>query len=371
MSERGASGAPVRQRRDDQETGMSSHPSRRTVVAGTAALGALGALAAPLAAAAAQATKPAAPPAMQAVLDYVGGQKTTGFLVVRDRRTVVERNWPAPAGDASFRNFAYETTPDGALLEDVASQQKSFVSVLAAVAADRGLLDVARPVSAYVGAGWSKAAPDQEAKIRVVDVLTMSSGLTEGFAYAAPPGAVFLYNTPVYAIAKAILAAAAKLPLETITHDWLTAPAGMSETSWRQRPAAFADVGNPTGLVTSPRDTARLGQIVLDGGKAAGGARIVSEAGMKAMFARSATNPAYGRFWWLNGSAFTIKPLARRVEGPLIPAAPADLVAALGALDRKLYVVPSQKLVIVRMGAAAPDKDFDQQLWLRLKSALA
>jgi hypothetical protein len=88
------------------------------------------------------------------------------------------------------------------------------------------------------------------------------------------------------------------------------------------------------------------------------------------MFARSATNPAYGRLWWLNGSAETARPGGRRTPGPLIPAAPADLVAALGALDRKLYVVPSRKLVVVRMGQATPDRDFDQQLWLRLSAAL-
>ncbi len=341
---------------------MSSQPSRRTVIAGA---GALGALATPLAAAA-----QAVSPAMQAVLDYVGDQRTTGFLVIRGRKTLVEKNWPAPA-DGAFKNFAYEINRDGALLEDVASQQKSFVSMLVATGIDKGLIDIDKPVSAYIGAGWSKAAPDQEAKIRVIDVLTMSSGLTEGFAYAAPPGTVFLYNTPVYAITKRIVAAAAKLSLEAVTHDWLTGPAGMTDTSWRKRPAAFADVGNPTGLVTSPRDTARLGQIVLDGGKAADGKRIVSEAGLRAMFARSATNPAYGRLWWLNGSPFTIRPLANRVDGPLIPAAPADLVAALGALDRKLYVVPSQQVVVVRMGAATPDKGFDQQLWLRLSKALA
>ncbi|HZZ33772.1 MAG TPA: serine hydrolase [Phenylobacterium sp.] len=344
---------------------MSPQPSRRTVIAGTAALAGL---ANPLAAAA-QSAAPSA--AMQAVLDYAQSQKTTGFLVVRNRKIVVEKNWPAPAGDTQFKNFTYETTAEGALLEDVASQQKSFVSMLAATAIDKGLLDTSKPVASYIGAGWSKAAPDQEARIRVIDVLTMSSGLTEAFAYAAPPGTVFLYNTPVYAITKKIVAAAAQQPLEAITRDWLTAPAGMKDTSWRKRPAAFSDVGNPTGLVTSPRDTATFGQIVLDGGKAANGKRIVSEAQLKAMFVRSTTNPAYGHLWWLNGSEFTIKPLARRIDGPLIPAAPADLVAALGALDRKLYVVPSRKLVVVRMGQAAPDKDFDQQLWLRLMKVVA
>jgi len=159
--------------------------------------------------------------------------------------------------------------------------------------------------------------------------------------------------------------------LETLSHDWLTGPAGMTNTAWRKRPAAFADVGNPTGLVTCPRDVAAFGQLILDGGKARNGRRVVSEAGVKAMFARSATNPAYGRLWWLNGSAETIRPAGRRTPGPLIPAAPPDLVAALGALDRKLYIVPSRRLIVVRMGPAAPDRDFDQQLWLRLSTALA
>jgi hypothetical protein len=45
-------------------------------------------------------------------------------------------------------------------------------------------------------------------------------------------------------------------------------------------------------------------------------------------------------------------------------------VAALGLLDRRLYVVPSLKLIVVRTGAAARDADFDQQLWLRLLPAI-
>ena len=341
---------------------MSPLPSRRAVIAGSAAFGALAGSLPGIADA-----NPSA--ALQAVLDYVQGQKTTGFLIIQDRKVVVEKNWPVPADAGPFRAFTYGTTRDGALLEDIASQQKSFVSVLVAVAADKGLIDAAKPANAYIPAGWSKASPEQEARIRVIDILTMSSGLTPEFGYAAEPGTAFLYNTPVYAVTKRILAGAARQPLETLTRDWLTAPAGMADTTWRMRPAVFADVGNPTGLVTSPRDTARLGQLVLDGGRAADGTRIVSEAGMRAMFGRSANNPAYGRLWWLNGSGYSIRHLARRVDGPLIPAAPADLVAALGALDRKLYIVPSRKLIVVRMGQAAPDKDFDQQLWLRLAAA--
>jgi CubicO group peptidase (beta-lactamase class C family) len=303
---------------------------------------------------------------MTRLLDYLRNQSTTGFMIVQNGKVVVEKNWPAPSDEPMFANFVYERNADGALLEDVASQQKSFVSVLIAVAIDKGLIDVSKPVSDYIGTGWSKASAAQEAKIRVIDVLTMSSGLTDGFAYQAEPGALFHYNTPVYAMTKRIVAAAAKQPLETITRDWLTAPLGMKDTAWRKRPAALASVGNDTGLVTSPRDTVRFGLMILHGGVADNGRRIVSEAGFKAMFTPSATNPAYGRLWWLNSGAYSMRALGGRKEGPLIAAAPTDMVAALGAFDRRLYVVPSRQLVVVRMGATPADKQFDEQLWTRL-----
>lgn len=308
-------------------------------------------------------------PAMAAALDYARSQKTTGFLVAQDGRVLVERNWPAPQ-DAAFAPFLHGAGATGALLEDVASQQKSVVGLLAAIAVDKGRLEVEAAVSAWLGGGWSRAAPDQEAAIRVRHLLTMTSGLDADFAYVAPAGEAFFYNTPVYAVLKAVVAAAAGAPLEAITRDWLTTPAGMADTGWRPRPASFGDVGNPLALVSTPRDLARLGQVVLDRGRAADGTVIVSEAGLSALFARSPVNPAYGWLWWLNGAAFAVRPPARRVEGPLIPSAPADLVAALGALDRKLYVSPSRRLVVVRLGQAAPDPDFDEGLWRRLAAAI-
>jgi hypothetical protein len=88
------------------------------------------------------------------------------------------------------------------------------------------------------------------------------------------------------------------------------------------------------------------------------------------MFERTATNPAYGRLWWLNGGEFSITPNGSRTDGPMIPSAPSDLVAAQGAQDRKLYVAPSRALIVVRLGQAAPDRDFNEQLWRRLAAAM-
>lgn len=302
---------------------------------------------------------------------YVQSQKTTGFLIVQDRKVIYEKNWPLQAADATFKANWTHPQPDryGALQEDVASAQKSFIAILAGIAVDKGLLDIDRPVSAYAGAGWAKVSPAQEAAIRVRHLLDMNSGLTEQLTYEAPAGAKFFYNTPAYAFLMPVLTGASKMSLDDMTRQWLTAPAGMNDTLWRRRPASFGDVGNPTGLYATPRDMARLGQLLLDKGVAPDGTRVISEAQLAALFVRTATNPAYGRLWWLNGSAYALRPGNSRIETSLVPAAPADLVMALGALDRKIFVSPSRRLIVVRTGQAAPDRDFNQQLWLRLVKA--
>jgi CubicO group peptidase (beta-lactamase class C family) len=308
--------------------------------------------------------------ALDDLATYVLSQRSTGFLIIRDRSLIYEHNWPLPAAAANFAaNFTHGTDAHGAIQEDVASAQKSFIAILAGVAIDKGLLDISRPVSGYIGVGWSKASPEQEKAITVRNLMEMSSGLTEPLAYEAPPGTKFFYNTPAYAIMKPILEKASGQKLDDITRLWLTEPAAMSDTLWRQRPAAMRDVGNPTGLYTTPRDMAKLGQLVLDKGKAADGRRVISETQLSALFQRSPTNPAYGRLWWLNGSTYTLRPAGVRSEAALIPAAPSDLVAALGAQDRKIYIVGSEKLLVVRTGQAAPDRGFDQQVWLRLMKA--
>jgi CubicO group peptidase (beta-lactamase class C family) len=311
-------------------------------------------------------------PALRDLESYAQAQGTTGLLIIQRGRTVLERNWPA--AEAGFRaDFTHGSSREGALLEDVASQQKSFVALLVGVAVDKGLLDVERPVSDYLPAGWSKADPDQEMRIKVRHLLEMNSGLDAALRPVAEPGERFFYNTPAYAKLKDVLERASGQTLDAITRDWLTKPAGMADTAWRQRPAAFAGVGNPTGLVTTPRDVARMGDLVLNRGLAADGGRVISLAQLDAIFRPTVTNPGYGRLWWLNSGAWWAGPgpEAARREGAYIPGAPADLIAAMGAQDRILYVVPSLQLVVVRLGRAASDRTFDRELWRRVAAALA
>jgi len=315
------------------------------------------------------------------ILDYARSQKTTGFLIVDRGRVIAEHNWPPDDSAADFKKyFVYGMASDGALLEDVASAQKSIIAILAGIAVDKGVLEVSIPASTYLGAAWSKASPEQEALITVRDLLEMNSGLEVDLSFDSPPRTKFFYNTQAYAVLKGVLEAASGKTLDEITRLWLTDPVGMNDTSWRLRPAAFASVANPTALVTTPRDLAKIGQLILDHGTAADGSRVISREQIEAMLQPTATNPGYGRLWWLNGSAYNYAWAADarmpgswypiRREGQFIPAAPADLVAARGSLERWLFIVPSRKLTVVRTGQKPPDPDFEQQLWSFLMEAI-
>jgi CubicO group peptidase (beta-lactamase class C family) len=312
--------------------------------------------------------------ALDEAVAYVQSQKTTGFLIIQDERTITEHYWPLPddAASQTFRaNFVHGTQANGALREDVASQQKSLIALLVGVGVDKGLIDIERPVSDYIGSRWSKATPEQEGRITVRHLLEMNSGLLEDLSFDAPAGTKFFYNTPVYAKLKPVLEKASGQDLWLVSQLWFTKISDMHSTGWEQRPAVFADVGNPTGLVTTPEDLAIMGQIILDRGQRPDGGRIISEAQLDAIFKPTATNPAYGRLWWLNSSDHSINVGATspRREGRFIPAAPADTLSALGAADRKLFVVPSMKLIVVRTGQAAPDRDFNNKLWQLLMKA--
>lgn len=312
------------------------------------------------------------PAALDELASYCRDQRSTGLLLVQDRQTIVERNWPVPAGSRVFeRRYLHGVSAGGALREDVASQQKSLVAVLTAIAVDRGLLDVERPVSRYVGAGWSRASASQEQAIAVRHLLEMCSGLDMTLGFEHPAGVHHSYNTPAYAVMLTVLEAAAGQSLDEITRAWLTGPAGMGDTGWCHRIGELADhLGNPRGLVTTPRDLACLGQLVLDGGVAAGGARLVSAEGLAGIFRRTALHPAYGRLWWLNGGTHWIYPQREPGIGSFVPTAPSDAVFALGSENRVLMVVPSQRLILVRLGQQAADPDLREQMALRLSRAM-
>lgn len=314
-----------------------------------------------------------------AVCAFAREHGTTSLSVVRAGAAIVEENWPLPDGAVVPPALRIEELPDGRSREDIASAQKSVTSMLVGIAVGRGLVDLDAAVSGYVGSGWTRGEEAEESRITVRHLLTMTSGLDDTLRVVAPPGARWDYNLGAgYHMLKRVLRAVTGDDINTLSRQWLFEPLGMVESAWQARPvppgldepmrsmACYLDGEPLEGFTTTARDLVRFGLSVLAGGAGLG---LADGYLVEALSPSSPLNPAYGYLWWLNGQPWQLAPKQpERVEGWLIPDAPADLVAALGALGRALYVVPSRELVVVRLGvspgpAQLAASQFGRDLW--------
>ena len=249
---------------------------------------------------------------------------------------------------------------------DIASAQKSIVSVLVGIAIARGELSLDDRVSAHLGAGWTgRDDVPTDGDVTVAHLLSMTSGLGDALETVAKPGERWDYNLVVYPTTKRVLRAATNRELDDITAEWITTPLGLSATTWEPRvwndrlPAIFKGAffypdGTPMeALVSTGRDLATFGKAVMDGCVGLG----VDESYRVAMTRPSQSlNPAYGLLWWVNDSSFFFAPRAAvQVPGPFFPDVPSDAYAALGAGDQCCVVVPSLDLVVARTGGAAQE----------------
>jgi CubicO group peptidase (beta-lactamase class C family) len=308
--------------------------------------------------------------ALQNTLAYAQRQRSSAVVVVDHGEVIAECYWSVSTDAGSqYAYFLWGKTETGAPIEDIASLQKSIVSLLVGIALDQKLLDLDAPVSAYLNAGWSNAPVEEESAIMIRHLLSMTSGLTPALGYQAPAGTVWNYNTLAYSKLVSVLEAVTGDDVGELTKRWLTDPLGMAATAWRPRPWVTPGMdANPLGIYTTASDLVRLGELMLAGGFWQG-TRLVSEDYIEAAVKPSQSlNPAYGFLWWLNGQPLPAKPETDQ-HSVLAPAAPADMFAAMGALGRKVYVVPSLALVVVRLGDN-PDDDFNQKFWELLMTAL-
>lgn len=299
-------------------------------------------------------------------IDWVRTRNSTGFVIAHADGIVSESYWRCDKGFEGAPMLAPTFLDDGRSREDVASAQKSVVSVLVGIALGKGLLNLDDTVSEHVGPGWSRAEEAAEAAITLRHLLSMTSGLDHAARFQAAPGAVWEYNLgSTWHTLKRVLAAAAHMSLDQLLSEWLAEPLGMSESEFVARPvdesvpkeargAVQYPNGDPIeGFVSSARDLARFGLAVIARGRVNDiDLGIPTDYLNESLSPSTTLNPSYGLLWWLNGREFSLAPGGGRTAGPLLPAAPTDTVAALGALGRAVYVMPSLSLVVVRTGGS-------------------
>jgi hypothetical protein len=97
---------------------------------------------------------------------------------------------------------------------------------------------------------------------------------------------------------------------------------------------------------------ARFGLLILNNGNWNGNQIMTDQNYFTQMLNTSQQmNKAYGYLWWLNGKeSFMVPGQQFVIPGSLMPNAPGDMISGLGKNGQFLNVVPSQNLVLVRMG---------------------
>ena len=304
---------------------------------------------------------------LREAFDFAGERMSFAMTVVVGGRVLSEFSWRLGLGFA----------------RDIASAQKSIVALLVGNLHAADELDINESVTTYLGPGWSKATPTQEEPITVLHLLTMTSGLSSRLTFEAAPGSRWFYNTNAYQQLVPLVERVGNRAINEITRAEVFDPIGVSAASmWRDRMIDGPFGIDPNGrriqaLVMTTSDMARVGLLVQRRGKW-GDERVLADPRYLrgALDSSQGLNPSYGYLWWLNGkSAHVLPGPPVRKRGELIPTAPDDLVAALGAGDQKIYVCRSLDLVVTRTGASAGGQargalsDFDAELWRRIMAA--
>ena len=297
---------------------------------------------------------------INALNNYLKSNKTKGFMVLKNGRVVMEEYYNGHNQNAQWTWF---------------SAAKSLTATFVGVAQDEGILDINNKTSDYLGANWSQLSTNQQDLITVKHHLSMSTGLNPHVGdfipwictlpicleYTANAGTRWAYHQGAF----------------MLLQEMITKNAGMSFQAYCKAKVAdkIGMTGNWTNQLglniynSNTRSMARFGLLMQNKGTW-DATTVVSETYFNAMTNTSQDiNKAYGYCWWLNGKADFMGTGTQEVfQGSLIPNAPNDMIAALGAADQKIYVVPSQGLVVVRCGESAGDEQlglssFDNELW--------
>ncbi|PJJ58635.1 serine hydrolase [Hymenobacter chitinivorans] len=297
------------------------------------------------------------PAAQDSLLGFLGRKNTKSFLILKDGRLALEHYFGTYTQDSVWY---------------WASAGKSLTAVLVGLAQQEGLLSIEDTTSRFLGRGWTSAPAAKERLIRLRHQLTMTTGLDDTppapcdnesstpacLRYRTDAGTRWAYHTGAYRLLQDEIARTSNLTSTQFTTQRLGSRIGLSGVWYNYV------------FYSRARDMARFGLFILARGSWNGTPILRDTAYFRRMTTPSQPlNRSYGYLWWLNGQSSYMLPQSQLTfSGPLVPTAPADMLAALGKNDQKIYVVPSLGLVVVRQGqsAEAPKlavSSFDTELW--------
>lgn len=299
---------------------------------------------------------------VQPLKDYLIQKNTKSFMILVNGRIVMEEYFNGHA-----QNTSWEWNSAG----------KTLVSAIVGIAQQESLLNINDKVYKYIGAGWTSEPVEKENLITSRNLLTMTSGINDekelvipyNLTYLADAGTRWSYHN-VFQKLMDVVAAATNQNFETYFNTKIKNKIGM-DGYWN------------SGLIfkiyhSNTRSMARFGLLALNKGKWEN-EQIINESFFnESIHSSQSINPGYGFLWWLNGKANYMVPGSQRVfQGSLVPNAPADMYAAMGARDQRIYVIPGKNMVVIRMGDSSDPANpsfalsgFDNELWAKINAVI-
>lgn len=302
---------------------------------------------------------------------FLENNNTRAFIILKNGKIVTENYW----GNTIVGTSAFNVNSQWYW----ASAGKTLTATLVGIAQQEGLLDINNKTSDYLGEGWTSISTEKENLITIKNQLSMTTGLDYEIAnlsctepscllYKSDSNKQWFYHNAPYTLLEKVVENATGESFNNYTSLKLESSIGMK--------GRWISQGYNNVYWSTPRDMARFGLLILNKGKWKDTYVLSDENYYNQMVNSSQDlNPTYGYLWWLNGKESIIFPgFSSSINAELASQAPEDLITALGKNGQFLNIIPSQNLVVVRMGDAPDDSLvpilFHNQMWEKLSAVM-
>lgn len=309
--------------------------------------------------------------ALESLFSFLEENNTRAFIILKDGKIVIEEYWGKNI--LNIADFGRNTNWYWA------SAGKTLTAFLVGLAQEEGNLNIQNKSSDYLGRAWTSLAPEKEDLITVRHQLSMTTGLDfrvddiyctdpECLQYRADAGTQWFYHNAPYTLLDQVVSNATGIDYNSYTNQMLERKIGMS--------GDWVPNGYNNTYWSTPRDMARFGLLIINQGDWDGESIMADKDYYEEMVTTSQSlNPSYGYLWWLNGQSSVIYPgLGLSFNTSVAPQAPAELFSAMGKNGQFIDILPSEGIVVVRMGEA-PDGSlvpvqFHDDMWGLLEKVI-
>jgi len=295
------------------------------------------------------------------LLNYVGSNQSKGFIVLVDGKIAIEKYYGTFTQDSIWY---------------WASAGKSLLATTVGIASQENLIDIQKPSSFYLDTSWTSCSISDELNIRIVHQLSMTSGINDNVADVdctlpscltciAPAGTRWAYHNAIYTLLEGVISNATGQTLNAYLNSKIKSKTGMTGIYLKQ--------GYNNVFYSNARSMARFGLLAMNN-FIWNGDTILKDGNYKTQMTNTSQNMnlSYGYLWWLNGKSSFMVPSSQFVfNTSLLPNAPADLFTALGKNGQIINVIPSKKIVVIRIGDQPTNSNdlpiiFNNEIWKRL-----